>query len=225
MATILAVRGLNKSFRGREILRDVNFDVEAGEMLATVGPSGSGKSTLLNVLGCLEDRDSGEVTFRGKPLPRVGSKEAQLLLRREVGYLFQNYALIDSDTVESNLRLAQRFAASRGDEQRNEALRDVGLADFGPRRIYELSGGEQQRTAVARLLLKPCSLILADEPTGSLDATNRDVVISALRSMASRGKTVIVVTHDNVVANQCDRTIFLNGDSHRGQIPYVQEGG
>ncbi len=211
MVAIYQVRGLNKSFKGHQILREVNFDIQPGEMVAIVGPSGSGKSTLLNVLGGLEDRDSGEVLLHGKPLPKVGSKASRMLLRGEIGYLFQNFALIDSDTVDSNLRLAQRFAAHPGRPQRDEVLQEVGLAKFGGRRVYELSGGEQQRVAIARLLLKPCSLILADEPTGSLDATNRDVIMDALRSMVSRGKAVLVVTHDDVIASRCDRKIILDG--------------
>lgn len=212
MVTAYRVRGLNKSFRRHQVLRDINFDIQTGEMVAIVGPSGSGKSTLLNVLGGLEDRDSGDVSLHSKPLPKAGSKASRMLLRREIGYLFQNFALIDGDTVDENLRLAQRFAVSRGSLRRAEVLQEVGLANFGSRHVYELSGGEQQRVALARLMLKPCSLILADEPTGSLDAMNRDVVIDALRVMVARGKTVLVVTHDDEVATRCDRKIVLEGD-------------
>jgi putative ABC transport system ATP-binding protein len=204
--------GVGKSFDGRAVIRDLDLVVEPGEMVAITGPSGSGKSTLLNMIGLLEKADQGEVRLFGERGLRVGSREATRLLRYRLGYLFQNFALVDSDSVDANLQIAQAYATgSRDDrsEARAAALHEVGLANTGGKKVYQLSGGEQQRVAIARLFLKPCDLVLADEPTGSLDAANADVVIQMLCDINARGKTVVVVTHDDRVAAMCRRTITL----------------
>lgn len=205
---------VSKQFRGHVVIADLGLQIKRGEMVALVGPSGCGKSTVLNLIGLLEAPDSGKITLFGLPAPRVGSGAARRLLRTRLGYLFQNYALIDSDTVDANLKIAQTYAAiPRGRQAGTRAavLEQVGLGDTQKRRVYGLSGGEQQRLAVARLLLKPCDLVLADEPTGSLDAGNRDEVLRMLHEMRDNGKTIILVTHDPVVAESCDRSIDLAG--------------
>jgi putative ABC transport system ATP-binding protein len=204
--------GVGKAYRGGFVVEGVELAVVAGEMVAITGRSGSGKSTLLNIMGLLESPDRGEVRLFGRPAPRVGSSGATRLLRSRIGYLFQNYALIDDDTVDRNLQLAQAYvSASRRQhtESRQGALAAVGLPGFGPRKVYELSGGEQQRVAIARLMLKPCDLILADEPTGSLDQANADAVVEMLRDLNDRGRTVVIVSHDQEVAAACDRKFAL----------------
>lgn len=212
MNPVCELRGVSKSYHGRSIISNMDLKVLEGEMVAITGKSGSGKSTLLNILGLLESADSGTVHLFGEDRLRVRSKEASHLLRLRLGYLFQNYALIDNETVDYNLRIAQAYAkGSRRKKQeiKVEALRRVGLAYSGKRRVYELSGGEQQRVAIARILLKPCDLVLADEPTGSLDAVNRDEVLRMLHDLNDTGKTIIIVTHDERVAEQCTRVIEL----------------
>lgn len=204
--------GVGKSYDGHAVISGIDLAVMKGEMLAITGKSGSGKSTLLNIIGLLETADRGELRLFGERSPRVGSGAATRMLRFRLGYLFQNFALIDGESVDANLRIAQAYAkGSRSGrlDARGSALRAVGLTDSGRQKVYELSGGEQQRVAIARLMLKPCDLVLADEPTGSLDAANADVVLALLRELNANGKTVIVVTHDDRVAAQCHRTMVL----------------
>lgn len=213
MSEICSVRGLTKVYAGRPVLEDLDLHVAAGEMVAVTGPSGSGKSTLLNLIGLLEKPDGGAISLFGSRAPSVRSRGAQRMLRSRLGYLFQNYALVDNATVEENLSIAQRYvrtSRSRKRELRADALRRVGLDGMGRRRVYGLSGGEQQRVAVARLLLKPCELVLADEPTGSLDGANRDAVLAMLQEMCAAGKTIVVVTHDPSVAAACSRVVELD---------------
>ncbi len=209
--SVCELAGVSKSYGGRPVLRDVSLTIAAGEMVAVTGRSGSGKSTLLNVVGLLEKADSGEVRLFGE-WAKVGSRGATRLLRDRLGYLFQNFALIDGDTVDNNLKIAQAYGGGSRtalEGNRAQALQAVGLPGVGSRKVYELSGGEQQRVAIARLMLKPCDLVLADEPTGSLDAANASLVIELLRELNRRGKSVLVVTHDGGVAAACHRTIDL----------------
>src|ERR1035437_3911946 len=204
--------GVGKSYDGHAVVSGIDLAVKKGEMLAITGKSGSGKSTLLNIIGLLETADQGEAQLFGEPSPRVGSAKATRMLRFKLGYLFQNFALIDGESVDYNLRIAQAYTKGLRlgrQEARRSALRAVGLSNSGGQKVYELSGGEQQRVAIARLMLKPCDLVLADEPTGSLDATNADSVLAMLRELNAGGKTMIIVTHDDRVAAACDRVIAL----------------
>lgn len=214
MPALIELDGIRRSFRGHEVLRGVSLRVDDGEMVAITGPSGAGKSTVLNILGLLEKADSGTYRYAGEPAPRVGSGAAMRMLRTKLGYLFQNYALIDSDTVEANLRVATRYSATRGRraDAMREALHRVGLDGRERERAYSLSGGEQQRLALARLLLKPNEVVLADEPTGSLDPANRDIVLGLLRGMVQSGTAVVIVTHDATVAAACDRVVQLSSE-------------
>lgn len=203
---------VSKAFRTHQVIRQLSFAVRQEEIVALVGTSGSGKSTVLNMAGLLEHPDSGQIRLFGASAPRIGSPAALRLLRTKIGYLFQNSALIDQDSIEANLKLAQAFTTAPKAEQarqRTNALADVGLDTAPSRRVYELSGGEQQRLAMARLMLKPSDLVLADEPTGSLDSSNRDVVLALLAGLRDHGKTVLLVTHDPVVAAAADRIIEL----------------
>src|SRR5450759_2222419 len=134
------------------------------------------------------------------------------MLRFRLGYLFQNFALVDGESVDYNLRIAQAYTKGlRSGRQgaRRSALRAVGLPNSAGQKVYKLSGGEQQRVAIARLMLKPCDLVLADEPTGSLDTTNGDLVLAMLRELNAGGKTMVIVTHDDRVAAACDRVVAL----------------
>jgi putative ABC transport system ATP-binding protein len=204
--------GVGKRYDGHSVISDIDLAVMKGEMVAITGKSGSGKSTLLNIIGLLETADVGEARLFGEQSPRVGSTKATKMLRFKLGYLFQNFALIDGESVDYNLRIAQAYTKalpSGREEARRSALRAVGLANSGRRKVYQLSGGEQQRVAIARLMIKPCDLVLADEPTGSLDTTNADIVLTMLRDLNAVGKTMIIVTHDDRVAAECDRVVAL----------------
>lgn len=208
---VVKLNGINKSFDDLPVLKNLTLKIDKGEMVAIVGHSGSGKSTLLNIMGLLEKKTSGDLEVLGnlnvKPFSRKGIK----LLRNHIGFLFQNYALLDDKTVEYNLAIAvdKGFCRVSVDDI-NKSLKIVGLEGFNNKKIYQCSGGEQQRVAIARLLLKKSSLIFADEPTGSLDEDNRNSIVELLKSLNQEGKTIVVVTHDPNVASQCHRVINLD---------------
>lgn len=208
--SVIALESVDKKFGSHRVLYDFSLKVESGEMVAIRGNSGAGKSTLLNIIGLLEEPDGGEVYLNGCKSPNINSKKASLLQRNVIGYLFQNYALIDTMTVSKNLDIALQYVKAKDKEERKEsALLKVGLQDKMQAKVYTLSGGEQQRVAIARLLLKPCEIILADEPTGSLDADNKKVILDLLLDLHRQGKTILIVTHDEEVANACQRVVVL----------------
>ena len=204
---LLAVR---KHYGGRQVLSDFDLQVKTGEMLALTGPSGTGKSTVLNIIGLLDSPDAGEVRVLGGKAPGPRSRAANRLRRLHLGYLFQNFALIDNESVVHNLEVALTDSAGGASKRRSiaAALDQVGLPGSRTGRSSRFRA-EQQRVAVARLLLKPCDIILADEPTGSLDDDNRDIVIDLLCGLNEAGKTVILATHDDDVAKRCTRTVTL----------------
>lgn len=199
---------LIKKINDKVIFNNLNLTIEDGEMLAISGASGSGKTTLLNILGKLDKEYDGNIIIDNKNLKTITQTN---YLRNTIGYLFQNYALADNLTVTRNLDFSLKYSDDKSLEAKENALEMVGLdpKEYLNKKIYTLSGGEQQRVALARLFLKPCSIILADEPTGSLDVKNRDVVLEILRKMNEHGKTVIVVTHDSYVLTVCDRVIKI----------------
>ena len=205
---MIEIKNLNKKFNDKVIFNNLNLTIEDGEMLAISGASGSGKTTLLNILGKLDKEYDGNIIIDNKNLKTITQTN---YLRNTIGYLFQNYALADNLTVTRNLDFSLKYSDDKSLEAKENALEMVGLdpKEYLNKKIYTLNGGEQQRVALARLFLKPCSIILADEPTGSLDVKNRDVVLEILRKMNEHGKTVIVVTHDPYVLTVCDRVIKI----------------
>lgn len=208
--TRLGIRNLSKSFGSRLLWKDLTFSVRSGQMIALTGPSGSGKSTLLNCIGLLEKPDNGVIEVNGRDITRYHSRATRLFREKTLGYLFQDYALIDNATIEENLNIALLHRSARVKRTAiSQALRQVGLADRERELVYRLSGGEQQRVALARLIVKNPAIILADEPTGALDHDNADMVIHTLRDMAESGGVVIIATHSDQVANACDGTIQL----------------
>ncbi|MDF2565601.1 MAG: putative bacteriocin export transporter, lactococcin group [Massilibacillus sp.] len=199
---------VDKSYGKHLVLRHKDFNANAAEMVALTGKSGVGKSTILNIIGLLEKPDRGIVNLFGLPAPKIGSLAANKIRRNHLAYLFQNYALIDHATINDNLNIALTYSdkSTKEKEQMKQiALEKVGLPHPLKKKIYELSGGEQQRVALARIFLKPFDLLLADEPTGSLDEENRDHVLRILTEFKRLGKAIIIVTHDPHVAAVCDR--------------------
>ncbi|BDH14939.1 ATP-binding cassette domain-containing protein [Streptomyces hygroscopicus] len=212
---MIDIEKLSKAFGNRTLWSDVTFTVGRGEMVALVGPSGSGKSTLLNCLGLLDMPSAGAIRHEGKDVTRFGRREIRRFRRDILGYLFQNYALMENATVATNLKVAVTpRQASQGKTSTSiaEALDRVGLAGREQEKIYHLSGGEQQRVALARLMVKEPALVLADEPTGALDHAHTTMVVDILREMSKAGCAVVIATHNNDVRDRCD-TVFALKDS------------
>ena len=213
MKTFLQVDALNKSFGSNTVLHNISFEIESGESVALVGPSGCGKSTLLNIIGLLETFDSGTINLEGRTYPSINSKKATLMRRTEINYLFQSFALINDWKVSRNLLLALQYTKLSKQEQERlirTALENYGIGEKFDAVVNELSGGEKQRVAIARAMIKSGNLILADEPTGSLDKAMATIVIdSLLDSVHANHKTLLMVTHDMGIAQRCDRIIEL----------------
>ncbi|MEA5154019.1 ABC transporter ATP-binding protein [Raineyella sp.] len=212
---MLHIDGLTKSY-GRHILwSDLTRTVPSAAMTALTGPSGSGKSTLLNCIGLLDRPDSGDIRFDGRPLSGVSSHRARIFRRDTLGYLFQNYALIPDTTIKENLQVALPRLSRRESRARlADALAAVGLAGRAQEPTHHLSGGEQQRLALARLIVRKPALILADEPTGALDEDNATMVIGTLRQLAEAGATVLIATHNATVRDACGEQIDLTCTGH-----------
>lgn len=177
-----------------------------------MGESGHGKTTLLNIIGLISNKSSGDITIYNSINPNISSKEAMLLRRNKIGYLFQNYGLIDDESVLWNLKLALAYKKISKKEKINKIdnlLEEFNILKLRNKKVYQLSGGEQQRIAIIRLILKESDLILADEPTGSLDSENRNFIMSSLKNLNKTGKTIIIVTHDPYVASNCEKVINI----------------
>ncbi|MBX9136311.1 putative bacteriocin export ABC transporter [Clostridium sp. K12(2020)] len=210
MEMIIELKNINKSYSNKYLFKNLDFSIKKGEMVAITGPSGVGKSTLLNIIGLIDKPDSGEVVICSNKNPFDKEKVKLKLFRDNIGYLFQNYALVDNYTVSKNLDIALEYVKNKNKKRlKEEALEKVGLLDKLNNKIFELSGGEQQRVALARLMLKEKDIILADEPTGSLDEDNRDIILKLLKQLNDEGKTIVLVTHDKTVANMCNREINI----------------
>ena len=213
---VLRVRNLSKIYMQGKIpvhaLNDVSFDVEKGEFLSIVGPSGSGKSTLLSMIGLLDKPTSGSVFIDDKEITKAKESEVPRLRREKIGFVFQHFNLIPTLTALENVDIAMRFARVPKSERKKRAvelLTQMGLADRMNHKPSELSGGEQQRTAVARALSNHPAIILADEPTGEVDTKTRDIIVKLLRDLSEEGHTILVVTHDIAVAQQTGRIITM----------------
>ena len=207
------IMDVTKKYGDRVIFDHINMEIREGEMTALIGPSGCGKSTLLNMIGLLEDLSNGKIRIFGKEIPKINSRKATMLRRNTVNYLFQSSALVGDMTVYQNLMLAMHFVRISQKEKEiriNRMLHEVGLPKMKSAVVNTLSGGEQQRVALARTLLKPGKLILADEPTGALDEKSAERVFLLLRALyVQYKKTVIMVTHNMELARKADRVVNL----------------
>jgi len=210
---MIEIENVSKSFGSRTLWSGLTLNIARGEMLALTGPSGSGKSTLLNCLGLLDKPSSGAIRYQGKDITKLGRNQTRRFRRDELGYLFQSYALIDNATVSENLEIALKPRRAQGDTTIAEVLDRVGLSGREKEKIHYLSGGEQQRVALARLMLQQPSLVLADEPTGALDHDNTTMVVDILREMSKNGCTVVIATHDESVRDRCDAVFVVGGAS------------
>src|SRR6202049_1186480 len=190
-------------------LDDVSLHVESGEWLAVMGPSGSGKSTLVNLIGCLDRPTSGEIWLDAEDVARISTQDLNRARAEKVGFIFQQFHLIPYLTALENVMLAQYFHSMTDEQEALVALAHVGLKDRAHHLPAQLSGGEQQRVCIARALINDPKIVLADEPTGNLDAVNQGVVLRLLCELHHQGRTIVMVTHDPIVARLPDRRIEL----------------
>lgn len=209
---ICELHNISKSFKTKKIFDNFSLSIKKNEQVCITGESGSGKSTLLNIIGLLDSPDNGTVNICGVQNVKANSKKSQILLRNKIGFLFQNFGLIDDKTIGYNLDIScknSKIPQKKWKEKQIEVLNDLKLKLPLNENIYNLSGGEQQRIAMARILLKDCDIILADEPTGSLDVLNRDIVLNILDKLNDKGKTILIVTHDPYIVSKSHRVINL----------------
>lgn len=194
------------------VLKDISFTIDSGEFVCLTGPSGAGKSTLLNIIGCLDRPSEGNYRFAGRDVGGLGDRELAMLRRLAFGFVFQDYGLLDRMTALRNVELPAEYAGIPGQDRSRQAedlLRSFGVEGRMTHLPAELSGGEQQRVAIARALMNGRRIILADEPTGALDSRNGEQILSLFRELASRGHTVVMVSHDAAVAGAAERRIEL----------------
>jgi putative ABC transport system ATP-binding protein len=206
---LVQIENLRKDFGTVCALDGVSFNVDAGEWIAIMGPSGSGKTTLINILGGLDTPTSGRARIDGTDVARLDESGLARFRAEKIGFIFQQFHLVPYLTALENVMLAQYFHSTTDESQAREALGRVGLANRIEHLPGQLSGGEQQRVAVARALINHPKLVLADEPTGNLDEANEEIVLRLLRELHSEGHTILMVTHAPSIGELADRRIDL----------------
>lgn len=206
---LVDVRDLSKRFGDVQALNQVSFQVVSGEWIAVMGPSGSGKTTLINILGGLDTPTAGHAVVDGMDVAALNEAELTHYRARKIGFVFQQFHLVPYLSAVENVMLAQYLHSTADEKEARTALERLGLGDRLHHRPSQLSGGEQQRVAVARALINQPSLILADEPTGNLDDSNERVVLDLFRELHAEGHTVLMVTHNPAIGDLADREIRL----------------
>lgn len=221
---IIELKNINKFFGEKEsrqqILKNISINIEKGEMVAIMGPSGSGKSTMLNVLGLLDNNYSGEYMLDGIEASKLSNNELAMARNEKIGFVFQNFNLIKELSAKENVKMSlifsniykkgkEKISKKVMDKSSSDILENVGLKNNENKKPGQLSGGQQQRVAIARALVNNPEIILADEPTGALDSKIGEEIMKVFLKLNNQGKTVIIVTHDERVAQMCGRTIHI----------------
>lgn len=222
---ILTVNNLSKVY-GKKIifnaLNDINFSIEDGEFVGIMGPSGSGKTTLLNMISTIDKPTTGTMELKGKNPLLLRGEELALFRRRELGFVFQDFNLLDTLTIGENIVLPltlDKVSVKEQDERLNEVSTILGIKDLLGKRTFEVSGGQAQRTAIARALINNPSILLTDEPTGNLDSKSSKVVMELFQKINKENKvTTMMVTHDPLAASYCSRILFIKDGSIYNEI-------
>ena len=213
---IISTKDIKKSYKvgpqNVHALKGINLSVEKGEFISIMGPSGSGKSTLMNIIGCLDTPTSGNYLLNNKQVSSLTDDELAKIRNDEIGFVFQSFHLLPRNSAFENVMLPLRYAGIKKDEAItlcNKALDQVGLSDRADHSPSELSGGQQQRVAIARALVNKPSILFADEPTGNLDSKTGNDVMALFKQLNSEGQTIILITHEESIAQQSNRIITI----------------
>lgn len=215
---LIALKGISKSYQAShgappyQVLKDANLSIDKGEMVAIKGSSGAGKSTLLHIIGCLDKPTSGSYLLNGQNVSQLSLSKLAEIRNASFGFVMQHFALIEEDSALQNVATPLLFAKARRsqmDARAMEQLRNVGMEQMANKRIATLSGGEKQRVAIARAMVNTPEIILADEPTGALDRANTEKIVQLFQQLNEKGKTIIIVTHDDFVAQSCRRIVTI----------------
>lgn len=223
--SILQVKNVEKIYEGKlkyKAIDNISFSAENGEFVGIMGPSGSGKTTLLNLIATIDQPTSGEILISGKNPHTLTRKESALFRRHELGFVFQNFNLLDTLTVEENIVLPLTLdgvAVKEMEQKLHHVTSKLGIDQILKKRVYEISGGQMQRTAIARAIIHQPSLILADEPTGNLDSkASKDVMETLTAINKDEQASIFMVTHDPVAASYCDRVLFIKDGRFYNEI-------
>ncbi|OBT08009.1 macrolide ABC transporter ATP-binding protein [Vibrio sp. UCD-FRSSP16_10] len=195
-----------------QVLNDVNFSIQQGDMVAIMGPSGSGKSTLMNMIGCLMTPESGEIEILGQATNRLNRNDLAEIRRDHIGFVFQQFNLLSRTSALDNVKMPLMYfdePVTNADQRAKECLELVGLGDKFNSHPNQLSGGQQQRVAIARSLINQPDILLADEPTGALDSKTGNEIMALFHRLNRQGQTIIIITHDSEVAAQARRTLHI----------------
>ena len=213
---IIETTDLKRNFKvGSETiqaLKGVNLSIDKGEFVSIMGPSGSGKTTLMNIIGCLDTPTSGSYYLNNQPISELNDNELAMIRNKEIGFVFQSFHLLAKNSALDNVLLPLKYAGKNSNEsliRAKEVLGQVGLSDRINHGPSELSGGQQQRVAIARALVNKPSILFADEPTGNLDSQTGNYVMDLFKELNQQGQTIIVITHEDNIANKSDRIINI----------------
>lgn len=214
---MIEIVNLNKIYNYKkpnefQALKDVSLTIKDGEMVAIMGTSGAGKSTLMHIIGCIDNFESGEYRLNGNDMRGLSESKRAMIRNQEIGIVMQDFVLIEEYTVLENVMVPLYFSKGKKHKRRIalEALKSIGIEELANKTVNKLSGGQKQRVAIARAIVNEPSIILADEPTGALDSKTAGDIMQVFSSLNQMGKTVIIITHDSHVAQQCQRIVTIS---------------